>query len=128
MNRPEPPRKKRGAVAKKGEKEVELTWAQKYMAKMQEGKVTFISSLPSSHFAKVGGGLRKVEAPQGGTKWHKAAGDSGKLWCEAKNDDGSRLKTSGIKMNFILHFAQVLLSQQNTRNKVGATEWWFLVD
>ena len=97
MNRPEPPRKKRGAVAKKGEKEVELTWAQKYMAKMQEGKVTFISSLPSSHFAKVGGGLRKVEAPQGGTKWHKAAGDSGKLWCEAKNDDGSRLKTSVSK-------------------------------
>ena len=39
------------------------------------------------------GGLRKVEAPQGGTKWHKAAGDSGKLWCEAKNDDGSRLKS-----------------------------------
>merc|ERR1719285_1475426 len=76
MDRPEPPRKKRGAVAKKGEKEVELTWAQKYMAKMQEGKV--------------GGGLRKVEAPQGGTKWHKAAGDSGKLWCEAKNEDGSR--------------------------------------
>merc|ERR1711862_772292 len=65
-----------GAVAKKGEKEVELTWAQKYMAKMQEGKVS--------------GGLRKVEAPQGGTKWHKAAGDSGKLWCEAKNEDGSR--------------------------------------
>jgi len=75
-DRPEPPRKKRGAVAKKGEKEVELTWAQKYMAKMQEGKVS--------------GGLRKVEAPQGGTKWHKAAGDYGKLWCEAKNDDGSR--------------------------------------
>ena len=39
LGRPEPPRKKRGAVAKKGEKEVELTWAQKYMAKMQEGKV-----------------------------------------------------------------------------------------
>jgi len=76
MDRPEPPRKKRGAVAKKGEQEVELTWAQKYMAKMQEGKV--------------GGGLRKVEAPQGGTKWHKAAGDSGKMWCEAKNEDGSR--------------------------------------
>merc|ERR1712013_848679 len=49
---------------------------QKYMAKMQEGKVS--------------GGLRKVEAPQGGTRWHKAAGDSGKLWCEAKNEDGSR--------------------------------------
>ena len=40
MDRPEPPRKKRGAVEKKGEKEVELTWAQKYMAKMQEGQVT----------------------------------------------------------------------------------------
>ena len=92
LDRPEPPRKKRGAVAKKGEEVVELTWAQKYMAKMQEGKVTFNSNLPSSHFTKVSGGLRKVEAPQGGTKWHKAAGDSGKLWCEAKNDDGSRLK------------------------------------
>ena len=93
MDRPEPPRKKRGAVAKKGEKEVELTWAQKYMAKMQEGKVTFNSRhlLPSLHFVQVSGGLRKVEAPQGGTKWHKAAGDSGKLWCEAKNEDGSRL-------------------------------------
>ena len=51
LDRPEPPRKKRGAVAKKGEKEVELTWAQKYMAKMQEGKVTFNFNLPSSHFA-----------------------------------------------------------------------------
>ena len=47
--------------------------------------------LPNSHFVQVGGGLRKVEAPQGGTKWHKAAGDSGKVWCEAKNEDGSRL-------------------------------------
>merc|ERR1712088_806034 len=45
------------------------------MAKMQEGKVS--------------GGLRKVEALQGGTKWHKAPSDSGKLWCEAKNEDGS---------------------------------------
>ena len=41
MDRPEPPRKKRGAVAKKDEKEVELTWAQKYLAKMQEGQVSF---------------------------------------------------------------------------------------
>ena len=98
MDRPEPPRKKRGAVAKKGEKEVELTWAQKYMAKMQEGKVTFNSRhlLPSLHFVQVSGGLRKVEAPQGGTKWHKAAGDSGKLWCEAKNEDGSRLRPGTI--------------------------------
>ena len=40
---------------------------------------------------QVSGGLRKVEAPQGGTRWHKAAGDSGKVWCEAKNEDGSRL-------------------------------------
>ena len=116
-------------MAKKGEKEVELTWAQKYMAKMQEGKVTFKFNLPSSHFAEVSGGLRKVEAPQGGTKWHKAAWDSGKLWCEAKNDDGSRLKSVYflIKMNLILRFTQVLLSQQNTRNKVGATEWRFPV-
>ena len=44
LGRPEPPRKKRGAIAKQGEKEVELTWAQKYMAKMQEGKVS-ISTL-----------------------------------------------------------------------------------
>jgi len=76
IDKTEPPRKKRGAIAKKEEEEVKLTWAQKYMAKMQEGKVS--------------GGLRKVEAPQGGTRWHKAAGDSGKLWCEAKNEDGSR--------------------------------------
>jgi len=76
IDKPEPPRKKRGAIAKKGEEEVQLTWAQKYMAKMQEGKVS--------------GGLRKVEAPQGGTRWHKGAGDSGKVWCEAKNEDGSR--------------------------------------
>ena len=40
---------------------------------------------------QVSGGLRKVEAPQGGTRWHKGAGDSGKVWCEAKNEDGSRL-------------------------------------
>ena len=51
LGRPGPPRKKRGAIAKQGEKEVELTWAQKYMAKMQEGKVSYVNSdLPSSHF------------------------------------------------------------------------------
>ena len=82
--------------------------------------------LPNSHFVQVGGGLRKVEAPQGGTKWHKAAGDSGKLWCEAKNEDGSRLRPGSILLadkNLILPLPQVLLSQQNARNQVGAAKW-----
>ena len=70
------------------------------MAKMQEGKVNSGRGISTSRLKKkdvqcfllqVSGGLRRVEAPQGGTRWHKGAGDSGKVWCEAKNEDGSRL-------------------------------------
>ena len=75
-----------------------------------------VTSAQFTFCPQVSGGLRKVEAPQGGTKWHKAAGDSGKLWCEAKNDDGSRLKSVYFLSLKTWSSPQVLLSQQNTRN------------